>query len=234
MKPALVIAFCTAAGLLVISCTSRQGVSRHVASLDGARIYEEQCVRCHGGKGEGVAGKHDETLYGERSVDSLARLIARTMPEDRDAKTPPDEAAAVAAYIHGAFYSPAARAKANPAKVEFSRLTNRQYRESVADLIASFRPVKQAKHGGGLAAEYYQSEGMNKKKAKVLERTDKVVAFDYGEGSPAEGITADQFSIAWNGSLLAPETGLYDFRITTSPPATATRATTVTPNARPR
>lgn len=215
MKAAFVIASSIGLGLVAISCTSRQGDSGPVAALDGAKIYQDQCVRCHGGKGEGVAGKHDETLYGERSVEFLTRYIARTMPEDRDEKTRPDEAKAVSEYIHGAFYSQEARARMNPAKVEFARLTNRQYRESAADLIAGFRTVRQAKQGGGLAAEYFSSEGMNKKKAKALDRTDRVVAFDFGGAAPEKGITPDQFSIAWNGSLLVPETGTYEFRVTT-------------------
>lgn len=221
MKAVLAIASCIVLGFFAISCTSQKGVpgssvaSSDSANLDGAKIYQDQCLRCHGGKGEGVAGKHDETLYGEKSVEALARYITRTMPEDRDEKTRPDEAKAVAEYIHGAFYSKEARARMNPAKVEFARLTNRQYRESVADLIAGFRPVRQAKQGGGLQAEYYSSEGMNKKKTKVLERTDRTVAFDFGEGAPEKGITPDQFSIAWNGSLRVPETGSYGFRVTT-------------------
>ncbi|HKQ36767.1 MAG TPA: cytochrome c, partial [Verrucomicrobiae bacterium] len=62
------------------------------------------CARCHGPKGEGVADKHDEPLFGDRSVESLARYINRTMPDDKDQKCPADEAAKVAAYIYDAFY----------------------------------------------------------------------------------------------------------------------------------
>ncbi len=40
-------------------------------------------------------------------------------------------------------------------------------------------------------------------------------AFGFGEAAPEKGITPDQFSIAWNGSLLVPETGTYEFRVTT-------------------
>jgi PAS domain-containing protein len=56
---------------------------------------------------------------------------------------------------------------------------------------------------------------MNKKEKRVLERTDDRIDFDFGEGSPVEGITSDQFSIAWSGSLMAHETGEYEFRIRT-------------------
>jgi hypothetical protein len=215
VKSIAILAAGVALGLAVVSCSSRKGGGVQTASLDGERIYREQCVRCHGANGEGVAGKHDETLYGEKSVESLSRLIARTMPEDREQKTRPDVARAVAEYLHGAFYSPEARARNHPAKVEFSRLTHRQYRESIADLVGGFRTVRQAAKTGGLAAEYFSSEGMNKKKAKALERTDPTVAFDFGEGAPEKGIAADQFSVAWNGSLLAPRTGAYSFRVTT-------------------
>ena len=208
-----------AAALASASCSGRKTASPETASAPasavGARIYREQCVRCHGPGGEGVAGRHDETLHGEKSVEGLARLIARTMPEDRDEKTPPDQARAVAEYIHGAFYSAEARARNHPAKVDFVRLTNRQYRESVADLVAGLREHRQASRPGGLAAEYHASEGMNRKKSKVLERTDPGVAFDFGEGAPEKGLPADQFSVTWSGSLLAPRTGSYSFRITT-------------------
>ncbi len=215
MKSIAILAAGVALGLAVVSCSSQNGGGVQTASLDGERIYREQCVRCHGANGEGVAGKHDETLYGEKSVESLSRLIARTMPEDREQKTRPDEARAVAGYLHGAFYSPEARARNHPAKVEFSRLTHRQYRETIADLVGGFRTVRQATKSGGLAAEYFSSEGMNKKKAKALERTDPMVAFEFGEGAPEKGIVADQFSVAWNGSLMVPRTGTYSFRVTT-------------------
>ncbi len=47
----------------------------------------------------------------------------------------------VAAYIYDAFYSKAAQARNpfRPARIELSRLTVRQYRNAVADLIGSFR-----------------------------------------------------------------------------------------------
>jgi hypothetical protein len=172
-------------------------------------------VSCHGDAGQGVAGKADEALYGERSVESLARYIERNMPEDAPGTCTGPDARAVAEHIHEAFYSPAARARNRPPRIEPARLTVRQYRESVADLFGGFRAVPPAADPGGLAAEYFQSEGMNKKKKSVLTRTDAGVDFDFGTNSPAEGITADQFSIAWNGSLLVKETGLHEFRLST-------------------
>ncbi len=185
------------------------------AAPSGEQIYRRLCVECHGERGEGVAGKYDETLHGERSVEALARLIDRTMPDDKPELCDSVESQAVAEYIFDTFYSPAARARNRPARVDLVRLTNRQYRESIADLFAGFlNPIPPAVPGG-LRATYHQSKGMNKKDKEVLARTDASVNFDLGTNSPAEGITADQFSIAWSGSLMAPHTGVYEFRLRT-------------------
>src|SRR5262245_39167511 len=104
----------------------------------GEAIYREQCARCHGASGEGTKDNPD-ALAGDKSVEQLAALIAKTMPEDRDVKCTGDDATAVASYIHEAFYSPAAQLRNNPIRVELSRLTVRQYQNAVTDLIGSFR-----------------------------------------------------------------------------------------------
>lgn len=200
---------------LAVWTLATQTQPAHAFLNKGAAIYREQCASCHGGRGEGVAGKYDETLYGERSIESLTRYIDKNMPEEDPSACVGSDAAAVAAYVHAEFYSQEARARLSPPAIDPARLTNRQYRESVADLVASFTRVRQADKYEGLKGEYYQSNGMNKKEKKVLERVDRSIAFDYAEGSPADGITAEQFSIAWNGSVYAPETGNYDFRVTT-------------------
>ena len=205
----------------------------------GAEIYKNLCADCHGDKGQGVATKHDEPLYGERSVASLTKLIDRTMPEDEPEKCSAEDSRKVALYIYDAFYSPMARAKLNPPKRDFVRLTNRQFRESVADLIGSFGKTLPIGEGRGLAGKYYDSDGMDKKSKKRLERVDRAIDFDFDEVSPtddpyvsqepgetqirranaqvdeAKKMKSDQFSIEWHGSLLAPETGVYEFRIKT-------------------
>ncbi len=182
----------------------------------GAAIYAEHCASCHGDKGEGVPGEHNEPLQGERSIGSLARYIDRNMPEDDPDVLDADQSRLVAEYIMGAFYSPEARAKnAPPAPRVFARLTQRQYRESVADLVGSFSPQKPPGGPTGLWTEYFASDGMNKKARKALERQETGLAFDFGEGAPCENVPPDQFSIVWSGSLLAPVTGWYEFRLTT-------------------
>jgi cytochrome c553 len=185
------------------------------SAAQGARIYRSECARCHGKDGQGVAGKRAEPLAGDLAVHALADYVQRTMPDDAPGTLTAEDALSVSAYIHGAFYSAEARARLSPARLELQRLTHEQHQASVADLLAGFGTVKQATRRGGLAAEYFQSKGMNKKERSVLRREDAVVDRDWGTNSPVDGITADAFSVAWSGSLLAPESGTYDFRVRT-------------------
>ncbi|MEI6340512.1 MAG: DUF1592 domain-containing protein [Verrucomicrobiota bacterium] len=204
-----------AAGLgLALAC----GVALRAAAPEtgrGARLYRSECARCHGKQGEGVTGRRPEPLAGDLTVHALADYVQRTMPEDAPGSLSADDALAVSAYIHQAFYSAESAARRTPVRRELHRLTHEQHQASVADLMASFGTVRQASRRGGLAAEYFQSKGMNKKDRSVLKREDGRLDMDWGQGSPAEGITPEAFSVAWSGSLLAPETGTYDFRVRT-------------------
>jgi len=187
----------------------------HADDRSGEIIYRDMCASCHGPAGEGVADKHDEPLYGERSIAALTRLIDKTMPEDKEDTLDAAGSAKVAEYIYHAFYSPAARARNNPPRIDLTHLTNRQYRESVADLLGSFIDQQPRGEVTGLKGEYFESEGMNKKAKAKAERVDAAMAFDFGEGPPVEGCSAEQFSIAWQGSLLAEDSGHYEFRLST-------------------
>lgn len=180
----------------------------------GERIYQRQCVACHGKAGEGSTD-YPRALTGDRSVSQLARLIAKTMPEDDPGSCVGEDAEKVAAYIHDAFYSKLARARLEPARIELSRLTVRQYRNSVADLIGSFRAPGRWDEERGLRAEYFKSRRF-RTGDRVIERRDPEVNFDFGESSPdSEKIEPQEFSIRWEGSVLAPETGEYEFIVRT-------------------
>ena len=199
-----------AVGAALCSLASTQAVDR-----TGAEIYRADCVRCHGPAGEGVAEKHDEPLNGDRSLQALTRIIQRTMPEDSDTKSTPAEAAKVAAYIYESFYSPEARARLNPPKIDFARLTVPQYLNSVADLIGSFSEQRKITEERGLRAEYYNSRNFSRDR-RAIERTDPRIQFDFGEESPGTErfrLGLDEFSIKWTGAILVDETGDYEFRI---------------------
>ncbi|HET6882784.1 MAG TPA: DUF1592 domain-containing protein [Pirellulales bacterium] len=181
----------------------------------GEQIYQESCVRCHGPHGEGVKDEYAKPLIGDRPLDDLTKVIVETMPEGEPEKCMGDDAAKVAAYIYDAFYSKAAQARLRPPRLELSRLTVRQFRESVADLIGGFRQAGQWDGERGLKAEYFNSKHFRHEK-RVLERRDVRVDFHFGEASPlAEEIDPAEFCIRWEGAVLALETGEYTFNVKT-------------------
>lgn len=179
----------------------------------GNAIYAMHCAACHGDHGEGADDAPDP-LHGTRSIDALTRYIERRMPEDDPTLVTGADAAAVAAYIHGAFYSPQARDAAELPARPLLRLTNRQFRESIADLFA---PDTAADHGSrdGLTGRYFSSEGMNRRAKHHLDRVDAAIDFDYGDGAPADDVDPEKFSITWTGTLLPETTGWHEFRLST-------------------
>jgi cytochrome c553 len=181
----------------------------------GERIYREHCVRCHGPTGEGTK-KHPQPLAGDKPLAELAKVIDKTMPEDDPDTLGAAASADVAAYIFAAFYSPAAQARVRPVRVELSRLTVAQYRNAVADLIGGFRgAVQKADEKRGLRGEYFSSRGFQGNK-RVIDRIDPGVKFDFGTAAPGEKFEAPHtFSIRWEGSVLPPETGNYEFVVRT-------------------
>lgn len=181
----------------------------------GEQIYQQHCASCHGKEGEGVATEYADPLVGERSVASLAKYIDRWMPEDNPKLVTGDDAMRVARYMFDAFYSPAAQAKKNPQRVELSRLTEGQYRQSVADIFASFsQPVSwDAKRG--LRGEYATATRRYRQDKRVIDRLDATVDFNFGQASPDEIIAKEEFAIRWTGSILVPDTGEYEFIVET-------------------
>ncbi len=186
------------------------------AERTGEIVYREMCASCHGPNGEGTPKEYPEPLLGDKSVKELAVVIAKTMPENKPEKCSREDADLVAAYIHDAFYSPLAQARIKPARVALSRLTVRQYRESIADLFAELRPSEQPNGKLGLRGNYFPSR-RNRDNEKVLDRIDPVVQFDFGEGKPIQDdrLKTDEFTINWSGSVFAPETGNYEFVVKT-------------------
>lgn len=177
----------------------------------GEAIYTKQCAKCHGPAGQGTK-KAPAPLAGDKSVGQLAEVVRKTMPEDKPESLSAADAKAVSAYMYDAFYSPAARAKLKPPRVELSRLTVSQYRNAVSDLIASFRgPVGGWGTEHGLKGQYFKGRNFDGKN-KVLDRLDPEVKFDWKTDPPVPDKTeAHEFAVRWNGSVLVTETGVYDF-----------------------
>ena len=180
----------------------------------GEQIYRWRCESCHGANGEG-GSDYPNPLVGTRSVGQLARFIQQSMPKDDDDKCTSDEADRVAAYIHQAFYSPLAQARHRPARIDLSRLTVRQLRHSVTDLIGSYSESPIPDERRGATGQYFKSRHL-RGDARITERIDPTICFDFGDRAPAEGeFDLHQFSIRWQGSILAPDTGEYEFQIRT-------------------
>ena len=210
----------------------------------GEQIFRKMCASCHGASGEGTDDHYPKPLIGERSVEGLARIIAKTMPEDDPGTCVGEDAQAVAAYIYESFYSKAAQAR-NPfraPRIELSRLTVRQYRNAVTDLIGSFRNTARWDESRGLKAEY---AGRTRRRrggggGTNLSRVNSEVRFEFGTNSPIPEQNAlkdvsgrwvrlpvllvplnvfrqfsQEFRVTWQGSVLAAETGEYEFIVKT-------------------
>lgn len=201
----------------------------------GESIYRERCITCHGKNGEGVETLYPEPLIGDLSVKELTAYIDKTMPEGEAEQCIGEDASAVAAFIHRAFYSPTAQARIRPARIDLQRLTVGQYRNSVADLAAGFVGRRNFGEQRGLRAEYFNSRRRRRENRKI-ERVDAAVDFDFGQAGPfePEPLRAEkpnppqdkdeqkeeqkdegEYSIVWTGSLFAPESGLYEIILET-------------------
>ena len=163
-----------------------------------------------------MKGKYEDALRGDRSVEKLTRYIDRAMPDDDPGKCVGEDAAAVARYIYDSFYSREARLRKNPPRVELVRLTNRQYVNTVAELLKHFTATDGPPGSEqGLRAVYYNAKDFNGDK-KLLERVDRRIDFDFNDPASAPKLTSTNgFSIQWHGSLIAEETGEYEFVLKT-------------------
>ena len=211
----------------------------------GEQIYRQQCASCHGSMGEGTDDHYPRPLIGERSVAGLSRLIAKTMPEDAPGECVGEDADKVAAFIYDSFYSKTApgRSKFQIPRIELSRLTVRQYKTAIADLLGSFQSPGRWDDQRGLKGEY-SSRGRRRRDSNgggsSLNRVDPEIRLDFGTGSPIPDQNAlaeiakswqsfpvlpvplstfrgysQDFRVNWQGSILVPETGEYEFVVRT-------------------
>jgi hypothetical protein len=178
---------------------------------DGQALFASKCAPCHGAKGQGGPG-YKAALKGTLSVGELGNFIAKSMPPGAK-HCPAPQATQIAEYMYNAFYSPLAQERNRPARVELSRLTVRQFRNAVADLVSGFHPAVPNSATHGLHAFYYKGRGRDKAN-RVIDRIDPDIRFQFGTGAPDDkNFDPHNFSIEWQGSVLAPDTGEYEFSI---------------------
>ena len=203
----------TTRGVLLFMCAVfTPTVLKAVEPSRGERIYVQQCASCHGKQGAGAAGVDVAPLRGELSVAALSKLIDETMPEDEPEACRGEDATAVASYIHESFYySPANE----PVRRQLSRLTANQHRRVIVDTLSSFLGSSPKHDEFGLRGEYYDGRRMSRDKRK-MSRMDPWLSFEWGDRSPLPGqIDQSAFCMRWQGSVLPPESGEYEFIVET-------------------
>ena len=90
-----------------------------------------------------------------------------------------------------------------------------RYRHSLVVLLLALSvfssPVESSVNG--LNVSYYNGENFDTLISTGIDVGP--IAYDWGRGSPAEGVQADYFSVKWTGFLYAPVDGEYTFKTVT-------------------
>lgn len=182
-------------------------------NADGAKIFKAQCSGCHGDKAQGGAG-YSKPLAGKLSSGELVNYIQKYMPPGGKRLSTKD-AKAVGEYVYNEFYSTIAQERNRPPRVELVRLTVNEFKNSVADLLRRGSTVELPGTVHGLQGQYFKARNFDSK-TKIIDRLDSEIQFDYGNAGPNGGdFDPYNFSIIWNGSILAPDSGQYEFVIKT-------------------
>ncbi|MGN6135134.1 MAG: DUF1588 domain-containing protein [Aureliella sp.] len=189
-------------------CTAQE-LTQEAKLARGEQIYRDSCASCHGQKGEGVAEFYEQPLVGDATIGELSKLINDTMPEGEPEKCVGPDAAAVAEYIHHAFYSEAAQVRNRPPRIGLARLTANQLRQGLGDLFSHFEGIAAVTDERGVKGVYYDGD-RRRDENKKAERVDPKLDFDFGRESPVEGVQPESFSIHWEGGLKVDVTGRYE------------------------
>jgi len=193
----------------------------------GQLLFKERCASCHGEKGEGVNEEFANPLIGDRSLNELSKYIDDTMPKDEADTMNAEDSAAVASFIYDAFYSPTAQFRNQPARVELARLTVRQYRHALADVVSDFRGRNDYNDERGLKADYgefLKPRVGDKPENKIEPGIDHVFAPPKDEKPLTEEELkeakknpmkdrrpGDSFRAKWRGAIIIPTDGEYEF-----------------------
>ena len=116
---------------------------------------------------------------------------------------------AVGRYIFETFYTPEARASQKPPRIELARLTNRQYVQTIRDIFRNFLGRPELDELRGIKAQYYNGRNF---RDRVGEAIVNSIDYDFDQALPYDKLTKkEEFSIKWEGSIIAEESGVYEF-----------------------
>jgi hypothetical protein len=214
LNPLPALSLAASFGVLALGLFSPAQSEKDRLVARGETVYLNRCMSCHGDQGSGTKG-HKSRLQGSKSQAELNRYILASMPPEGK-KLTREDADAVGTYIFEAFYSPLARERNRPPRVAISRLTVRQHQNVLSDLLSDEGPTVAAELGKGLRGQYFKVPHPDDKN-RLIDRIDERVSFDFGTGGPAsEGFDPYRFGALWSGSILAPDSGEYEFVLRTN------------------
>ncbi len=94
------------------------------------------------------------------------------------------------------------------AEREFNFIT-----EEIPQTFTAAFSVLPTGNGDGLKGYYYSMQSRTFLGTPAMVRTDPVIDFDWGGGSPGPGISVDNFTVRWWGEVMAQFTTTYTFRV---------------------
>ena len=184
--------------------------SMSAAAAAGRTVFQaKNCAQCHAGdtftaSTDAASVKNIGTIKASSGSRLGSPLTGIDIPTLRDVWT-------TAPYLHdgSAPTLDAAVSAHNNVSLTAGELANvvaylREIGSDEATAPTSAPPV-----GTGLTGKYFNNRTLSGTPA--LTRTE-AVDFDWGSGSPGTGVTADNFSVSWSGTLLAPTAGTYYFQ----------------------
>ena len=184
------------------------------ANAKGEAVYARQCLSCHGKGGKGARSIRTRWWATSR-FSNCPSTSPRRCPTTTPTPAPATRLGRWRNTSTAAFYSNVARARNQPARIELSRLTVRQYQNAVCDLIGWGRGAMVWDGPKGLQAQYYKTK-RRKKDDRLAEQVDPTVEFDFDAKLPGSDKGAGrEFFAQWQGGVLAPETGDYEFIVRT-------------------
>jgi len=177
-------------------------------ATEGKALFSSMnCASCH--SGAAFTGSGENTLSNIGTVKPSSGKRLNTTLTGIDVPTLRD-VWATAPYLHdgsAATLEAAVRAHSGVFIGDADLLRLVAYlRELGADEDAASGP---AGTGAGLSGSYFNNVALTGN--AVLVRNE-AVDFDWGSGAPGAGVTADNFSARWSGTVQAPSTGTYRFQ----------------------
>ena len=176
------------------------------AAAAGRALFTSQnCASCHGGTAFTLSGANTLSNIGTLKPSSGQRLGATLtgidIPTLRDVW-------ATAPYLHdGSAPTLEAAVKAHNT-VSLADADIATIGSYLREIGSDEGPAPSAL-GTGLSASYYNSVSLGG--AVVLSRVE-AIDFDWGSGSPGPGVTKDNFSVRWTGTVAAAASGSHTFQ----------------------